>query len=94
MTRFEDLKAKGMQNLDGQLRRASGYAFYNTSKYDFNKLLDDPKNIAKNLRAYINGFSENVRDIIENFKLRGTIDTLDQNELFVSAHSEVHQSQG
>ena len=97
LARFEDLKAKGMQNLDGQLRRASGYAFYNTSKYDFTKLLDDPKNIAKNLRAYINGFSENVRDIIENFKLRGTIDTLDQNELlflliqkFVSPKADLH----
>jgi len=67
--------------MDGQLRRAAGHSFYNTSKFDFPKLLDDPKNIGKNLRAYINNFSENMRDVIDRFKLRGTIDTLDEKGL-------------
>jgi type I restriction enzyme M protein len=40
--RFEELTAKGLKNLDGQLGKASGYSFYNTSAYDFPKLLDDP----------------------------------------------------
>ena len=53
LKRHEDLKNKGLTNLDGQLRKAAGYSFYNTSLFDFNRLLDDPKNIAKNLRAYI-----------------------------------------
>jgi type I restriction enzyme M protein len=35
------LRSKGLQDLDAQLRRASGYAFYNTSRYDFAKLLGD-----------------------------------------------------
>ena len=46
-----------IENLDPQLRRASGFAFYNTSRYDFEKLLADAPNIAQNLRNYIAGFS-------------------------------------
>jgi len=81
LQRHADLQAKGVATMDGQLRRASGYAFYNLSKYDFPKLLDDPKNIAKNLRNYINGFSENVRDILDKFKIRNTIDALEERDL-------------
>lgn len=61
---------------DVLLRKASGHAFYNTSKYDFEKLLDDPDNIEDNFRDYLNGFSENVRDIIEKFKFDGHISTM------------------
>jgi len=78
---FQELQARGLQNLDGQLRRAARHSFYNTSAFDFPRLLDDPKNIGKNLRAYINGFSENMRDVIDKFKLRATIDTLDEKGL-------------
>lgn len=81
LKRHEDLKAKGLENMDGQLRRAAGRSFYNVSKFDFPKLLDDPKNVGKNLRAYIGGFSENMRDVIDRFKLRGSIDTLDEKGL-------------
>lgn len=49
---------------DSALRRVSGNAFYNTSKFTFTKLLDDPDNIEANFRSYLNGFSENVRNII------------------------------
>lgn len=81
LERHQTLKARGLENVDGQLRRAAGYAFYNISPFDFPKLLDDPKNIAKNLRAYINGFSENMREVIDKFKLRATIDTLAEKGL-------------
>lgn len=81
LKRYKELEAKGLENMDGQLRRAAGHSFYNISRFDFPKLLDDPKNIGKNLRAYINGFSENMRDVIDRFKLRGTIDTLDEKGL-------------
>jgi len=81
LKRYDELKAKGLENMDGQLRRAAGHSFYNTSRFDFPKLLDDPKNLGKNLRAYINNFSENMRDVIDRFKLRGTIDTLDEKGL-------------
>jgi type I restriction enzyme M protein len=49
-----------LDNLDPQLRRASGFAFYNTSLYDFERLLGDAPNLAANLRNYINGFSPNT----------------------------------
>src|SRR5205823_9197321 len=44
-----------IENLDPQLQRASGFAFYNTSRYDFEKLAADAPGLAANLRAYING---------------------------------------
>ncbi|MBZ0152256.1 MAG: type I restriction-modification system subunit M [Planctomycetes bacterium] len=41
--------------------------FYNLSKLDLGKLLGDPNQLAPNLNAYINGFSKNVREIMERF---------------------------
>ena len=55
---------------------AGGKDFYNTSKYTFERLLDDPDNIEENFRDYLNGFSENVQDIIEKFKFDGHITTM------------------
>ncbi len=60
------LKGK-LENLAPQLRQASGFAFYNTSQYDFEKLLADAPNLAANLRIYINGFSPNMREVVEKF---------------------------
>jgi type I restriction enzyme M protein len=62
-----------LENLDPQLRKASGFAFYNTSRYDFEKLLADAPNLAANLRNYIAGFSENMRDVLEKFDFDNTI---------------------
>jgi type I restriction enzyme M protein len=81
LDRHELLKQKDVKNPEGQLRKASGFSFYNISPYDFEKLLEDPKNIGKNLRAYMNGFSENMRLVLEKFKLHATIETLDQKGL-------------
>jgi type I restriction enzyme M protein len=66
-----------IENLDSQLRRASGFAFYNTSRYDFRKLLDDAPHIAQNLRNYIAGFSQNMREVLEKFDFDNTISKLD-----------------
>lgn len=55
----------------------SGVAFYNTSPYTLKKLLEDPKNIRSNFENYLNGFSDNVQDIISKFKFRNEIETLD-----------------
>ena len=44
-------------------------SFYNTSQYDLARLKADPNNIALNFENYLNGFSKDVRDIIENFNL-------------------------
>src|SRR5260221_14013942 len=58
LARQADLHGRGLQDLQAQLRRASGFAFYNTSRYDFEKLLADAPHVAANLRNYIAGFSQ------------------------------------
>ena len=67
-----------IENLDPQLRRASGFAFYNTSRYDFEKLLADAPHIAQNLRNYIAGFSPNMREVLDKFDFDNTIAKLDE----------------
>ena len=58
---------------DGILCRVSGFDFYNTSNYDFAKLISDPDNVETNFEAYLRGFSSNVKDIIENFDFANTV---------------------
>lgn len=75
LAKYEQVKNLPMK--DVLLRSATGgKAFYNTSKYTFERLLDDPDNIEENFRDYLNGFSENVQDIIEKFKFDGHITTM------------------
>jgi len=78
LARQAQLKSKGLEDLDAQLRRASGFAFYNTSRYDFDKLLADASNLAANLRNYITGFSPNMREVLEKFDFDNTISKLDE----------------
>jgi type I restriction-modification system DNA methylase subunit len=75
-------KYKGkLDNPYKQLCRASGFAFYNTSLYDFEKLLGDHAHLAKNLRNYIAGFSPNMVDVLENFGFDNTINELEKAKL-------------
>ncbi len=76
-----ELKEKGIENKDLILTRASGYPFYNISKFTFQNLLQDANNIAKNLHNYINGFSENMYNILENFEFDNEIKKLDEANL-------------
>jgi type I restriction enzyme M protein len=78
LTRQSELRGKGLQELDAQLRKASGFAFYNTSRYDFEKLLGDAPHLGANLRNYIAGFSLNMREVIEKFDFDNTISKLDE----------------
>jgi len=64
-----------------QLCRASGFAFYNTSRYTFDTLLADAPNLAANLRNYIAGFSPNMREVLEKFDFTNTITKLDESGL-------------
>ena len=70
-----------IENLERQLQRASGFAFYNTSRYDFERLLADAPHIAANLRNYIAGFSPNMREVLEKFDFDNTIAKLDESGL-------------
>lgn len=91
---------KKLDNLDSLLTNAkmgSGLAFYNTSPFTLKKLLGDPKNLRSNFEHYLNGFSSNVQDIINKFKFRNEIETLDESSLlfsliekFVSPRIELH----
>ena len=60
-------KVKHLAVIDGFLTQASGYQFYNTSKFTFDKLLADPENIEANFRDYLAGFSSNVQDVLSKF---------------------------
>jgi len=73
--------APNMPMRDKFLQKASRYEFYNTSRYTFASLLDDPSNIAINFRNYLNGFSENVRTIIDKFKFDQEISTMAEKNL-------------
>ena len=93
--KYDEVKTLPMR--DVLLRKVSGYEFYNTSKYTFEKLLDEPDNIEENFHDYLNGFSENVRDIIEKFKFDGHIDTMSNKGIlyivikeFTSTRANLH----
>jgi type I restriction enzyme M protein len=72
------LKDKKLENPDRQLEKAAGFAFYNTSRYDFDKLLADAPHLASNLRNFIAGFSQNMREVLEKFDFDNTISKLDE----------------
>ncbi|WP_218220343.1 class I SAM-dependent DNA methyltransferase [Nesterenkonia sp. Act20] len=69
----------------GMLRSRAGhhYSFYNRSQHTLKTLRGDADNIEENLRGYINGFSENVRDIFEQYKFEDTIIDLARHYLLL-----------
>jgi type I restriction enzyme M protein len=81
LVKFEQVKTMNIQNLDPILNKVAGYNFHNRSLFDFDKLIADPNNLAANLRNYINGFSEDAREIIEQFEFDNQITKLDDNNL-------------
>ncbi|MDP3042130.1 MAG: class I SAM-dependent DNA methyltransferase [Candidatus Omnitrophota bacterium] len=63
------------------LKKKAKLSFYSKSKFDFQKLVADPNDIAANLRNYINGFSKNARSILEHFNFNDHIERLDKSNL-------------
>jgi type I restriction enzyme M protein len=80
-----------IQDLDPILRKASGVAFYNVSPYDLKKLAEDPRNIARNFKKYLNDFSPNIRDIIEKFNFGEQIDRLEGGDLLYYILGELNK---
>ena len=77
-------KVKNLAVIDGFLTKASGYQFYNTSKFTFDTLCADSENIESNFRDYLNGFSDNVQDILANFNFDSFLKRLvDSNKLYI-----------
>ena len=66
-------KVKTLAVTEGFLRRASGYQFFNISRFNFERLLADPENIESNFRDYLNGFSGNVQDVLSKFDFETVI---------------------
>ena len=73
------------------LKEISEQNFYNTSEYDFKKLLDDPTNIETNFYNYINGYSKEVVDIIENFDLERHIKRMANNNILFTVIEAFNQ---
>ena len=64
--------------------RISGYQFYNTSEFDLAELVNDSDHLAANFKAYIQGFSANIQDIIRNLDFDKQIDKMDKNNRLLS----------
>lgn len=95
----KDASVSTLPMKDVLLKKASGHPFYNTSKFTFEKLVEDPDNIEGNFRNYLNGFSENVRDIIAKFKFDAHIATMANKGIlyivlkeFTSPRANLHPS--
>lgn len=77
-------KVKKFAVVDGFLTKASGYQFYNTSKFTFDSLLADPENIEANFKDYLNGFSANVQDVLSKFDFDNIIKRMvESNTLYL-----------
>lgn len=86
---YENMKDSEIK--ESCLKKASGYYFYNISKYDFQKLLDDSNNLEINFKSFLNGFSENVKDIFLNFEFEKEIEKLLKNDLLYSILEEFNK---
>lgn len=87
-------KVKNFAVIDGFLTKASGYQFYNTSKYAFTSLLADPENIEANFRDYLNGFSANVQDVLSKFDFDNIIKRMVESNTLYLVIKEFNSQKG
>jgi len=90
LAKVKELDEKGLTGMarDGVLKKTAGRDFYNTSKFDFEKLLDQPDDISANFTDYLQGFSDNVKDIIAYFEFDKEISKMSQNDLLFTIIQE------
>ena len=74
----EKLDKAGVSNQSAALKKTAGQAFYNTSQFTLRRLLDKPKQLKSNFRDYLDGFSDNVQEVIGKFDFRRQLDKLDE----------------
>ncbi|PBI45545.1 restriction endonuclease subunit M [Clostridioides difficile] len=65
--------------------------FYNVSDFTWKKLLDDSENIKSNFEEYLNGFSNNVKEIIGKFKFKDEIAQLDKKDKLYAVLSKMYE---
>lgn len=87
-------RVKNLQVIDGFLTRVSGYQFYNTSKFTFETLCADAENIESNFRDYLNGFSDNVQDILTKFDFDSLLKRLVESDKLYLVISEFNKKKG
>ncbi len=81
LAEHDKLKGKSENIVYAKLKNITGVSFYNLSKLNFKKLLDDPNHIAPNLNSYINAFSPNVRQIFERFDFGVQVNRMNEKNL-------------
>jgi type I restriction enzyme M protein len=81
LAEHDKLKDKSENIVYARLKNITGVTFYNLSKLNFKKLLDDPNHIAQHLNSYINAFSPNVRQIFERFDFGVQINRMNEKNL-------------
>lgn len=86
LTKYEEVKNLAVK--EGFLRGASGYQFYNTSPFTFKTLVADPENIEDNFKAYLNGFSDNVLDILARMDFTAQINRMVEGGLLYQVISD------
>ena len=91
--KLDETGVEGMAR-DGILKQISKRAFYNTSKFDFETLLADSMNIQANFVDYLQGFSDNVKEIIANFEFDKEISKLAQNDLLYIIIQDFNSKKG
>ncbi len=96
LTKTKDAVVKKFQENENYpykaLCKLSGYQFYNTSHFDLAELCNDPQNLRENFQAYIEGFSPNVKDILDKLEFEKQLDKMDQTDRLLSvtlAFSEI-----
>ena len=91
--RYAWAKENDIPDPDQLLRTAAGHAFYNISPYSFKTLLDDHANLRRNLDVYIDGYSANIRRVIDKFDMEHTLDRLDENNLLYLVMARFQQAE-
>ena len=89
---YEDVKELAVK--DGFLKTASGYQFYNTSKFTFDLLVADPDNIEENFEDYLNGFSDNVQDILARMEFSAQVKRMVEGGLLYRVISDFNSEKG
>ena len=92
LAKYEEVKNLAVR--DGFLRTAAGYPFYNTSKFTFATLVADPENIEDNFKAYLNGFSDNVQDILARMDFQAQVNRMTEAGLLYQVVSDFHSDKG
>jgi type I restriction enzyme M protein len=89
LDKVADLERRGIEHMERPLRGAAGRQFFNRSPLTFPQLLNDPGQIAVNLRIYLDGFSSLAQQVFENFGFETQIERLERSNLLYPVVSRI-----